>query len=87
MGFKCLVLLCWFLLGLCFIVSSDNGSEKVTVKFLKTPRAITNDNAAKFTFTSLVGSNGSTCTKCTTTCKVICYAIFLYISILIISLM
>lgn len=67
-------------MGLCFLVSSDSGSEEVSVKFLKTPRAITNDNAAKFAFTSLVGtgSNGSTCTKCTTTCKVICYDIFLF---------
>lgn len=75
MGLKCLVLFCWFFMGLFSIVTSDNVSEEVTVKFLKTPRVITNSNAAKFTFRTLVGSNGSISTNYTTTCKVICYAI------------
>lgn len=78
MGFKCLVMFCWFFVGLVFIVTCDAAAEEVTVKLLKTPRAITNQNAAKFAFEILVGSNGNACTNCTTNCKVIC---FIYILI------
>lgn len=65
---SCLLLYAWVFVGFCLKAHCDDGSE-ITLKFLKTPRAITNLNSAKFAFQILVGGKENTCTNCTTNCK------------------
>ncbi|KAI8529051.1 hypothetical protein RHMOL_Rhmol12G0195700 [Rhododendron molle] len=61
-----LVLLCWVFVGLCLNAHSE--SSEVSIKFLKAPHAFSNLNSAAFAFKVLEGSNGDSCTNCTTNC-------------------
>nr|XP_016495097.1 PREDICTED: uncharacterized protein LOC107814239 [Nicotiana tabacum] len=62
-----LILLSWVFLVLSFRVHCD-GSE-VSLKLLRTPRAFSNWNFAKFAFQVLVSGNGDICADCSTYCK------------------
>lgn len=66
------IVILWFFLFMNFGAYCD--SSELSVKFLKTPPALSNKNSAKFRFQVFV--NGEICQGCTTNCKVSLYNIY-----------
>ncbi|KAM7465314.1 hypothetical protein LguiB_012876 [Lonicera macranthoides] len=67
MGMNRLILLCLVFIGLC--TNAYCVGSEISIKFLKTPKQISNLSSAAFSFQLLLGGNRNTCTNCSTYCR------------------
>lgn len=66
--FSCLVLVTWVISVLSWKACGDGSL--VSVKFVKSPLALSSVSSASFAFEVLVGGNGDVCRNCSVKCKV-----------------